>query len=174
MYKRQLIDSLQSKATLSPQLIKHFHSLCLDNLLDNKGEFKKIPNVIVGATFETLPPYQVPNAIAEWCDTLYYRFGNTNNGDDKLQAILESHIHFEKIHPFSDGNGRVGRLLIVYSCLEQNLPPVVIQKDDKARYISILRNHDINDFMSMAKDLQEQESRKIQAFKNQNNNIERK
>lgn len=169
-----LIDSLQSKAKLSPQLIKHFHALCLDNLLDNKGEFKKIPNVIVGATFETLPPYQVPNAIAEWCDTLYYRFGNTNNGDDKLQAILESHIHFEKIHPFSDGNGRVGRLLIVYSCLEQNLPPVVIQKDDKARYISILRNHDINDFMSMAKDLQEQESRKIQAFKNQNNNIERK
>lgn len=169
-----LIDSLQSKATLSPQLIKHFHSLCLDNLLDNKGEFKKIPNVIVGATFETTPPYQVPSAIAEWCDNLYYRFGNANNDDDKLQAILESHIHFEKIHPFSDGNGRIGRLLIVYSCLEQNLPPVVIQKDDKARYISILRNHDIDNFMSMAKDLQEQESRKIQAFENQNNNMKRK
>ena len=165
---KTLIDSLQSKAKLTPQLIKHFHALCLDNLLTNKGEFKKIPNIIVGATFDTLPPYQVPSAMADWCDNLYYRFDNANNDDDKLQAILESHIHFEKIHPFSDGNGRIGRLLIVYSCLEQNLSPVIIQKDDKARYISILRNHDIINFMSMAKNLQEQESKRIEIF---NNNI---
>lgn len=165
-----LINSLRLKAKLSPELIKHFHALCLENLLENKGEFKKIPNIIVGATFETLPPYQVPNAMSEWCNNLYYRFEIAQNSDDKIKAILESHIHFEKIHPFSDGNGRIGRLLIVYSCLEQDLPPIVIQKDDKARYIAILRNYDVANFMSMAKDLQEQESRRIQAFENQNNN----
>lgn len=166
-----LIDSLNAKEKLNPRLIKHFHALCLENLLENKGEFKKILNIIVGATFETLPPYQVPTAMQEWCDNLYYRFNNAKNDDDKLQAILESHIHFEKIHPFSDGNGRIGRLLIVYSCIEQNLPPAIIHKDDKAQYISIIRNNDIQNFMSMAKKLQKQELQKATIFKGQEKEI---
>ncbi len=166
-----LIESLNAKKQLNPKLIKHFHALCLENLLENKGEFKKIPNVIIGATFETLPPYQVPTAMQEWCNNLYYRFDNAKNDDDKLQAILESHIHFEKIHPFSDGNGRIGRLLIVYSCIEQNLPPAIIQKDSKAQYISIIRNNDIQNFMSMAKDLQKQELHKATIFQAQEKEI---
>lgn len=164
---KHLIDSLNTKRQLTPQLIKEFHALCLENLLDNKGEFKKIPNIIVGAPFDTLPPYQVPMAMTEWCENLYYRFDKAKNNDDKLKAILESHIHFEKIHPFSDGNGRIGRLLIVYSCLEQNLPPIIIQKDDKAQYISIIRTNNIDSFMSMAKDLQKKELQKIKTFENQ-------
>ncbi|MGX2971466.1 Fic family protein [Helicobacter sp. T3_23-1059] len=166
-----LIESLNAKKQLNPKLIKHFHALCLENLLDNKGEFKKVPNVIIGATFETLPPYQVPTAMQEWCNNLYHRFENAKNDDDKLQAILESHIHFEKIHPFSDGNGRIGRLLIVYSCIEQNLPPAIIQKDSKAQYISIIRNNDIQNFMSMAKDLQKQELHKATIFQAQEKEI---
>ena len=172
-YKQVLkcfMESLYAKEKLSPKLIKRFHALCLDNLLENKGEFKKIPNVIVGATFDTLPPYQVPIAMQEWCDNLYYRFDNSKNDDDKLQAILESHIHFEKIHPFSDGNGRIGRLLIVYSCIEQNLPPVIIQKDTKAQYVSIIRNNDIQNFMSMANNLQKQELQKAIMFTQGNKN----
>lgn len=166
-----LIESLNAKEQLNPKLIKHFHALCLENLLENKGEFKKVPNVIIGATFETLPPYQVPTAMQEWCNNLYDRFDNAKNDDDKLQAILESHIHFEKIHPFSDGNGRIGRLLIVYSCIEQNLPPAIIQKDSKAQYISIIRNNDIQNFMSMAKDLQKQELHKATIFQAQEKEI---
>lgn len=166
-----LIESLNAKEQLNPKLIKHFHALCLENLLENKGEFKKVPNVIIGATFETLPPYQVPIAMQEWCNNLYDRFDNAKNDDDKLQAILEAHIHFEKIHPFSDGNGRIGRLLIVYSCIEQNLPPAIIQKDSKAQYISIIRNNDIQNFMSMAKDLQKQELHKATIFQAQEKEI---
>ncbi|MGX2981909.1 Fic family protein [Helicobacter sp. 23-1045] len=162
-----LITSLQNKASLTPQLIKKFHALCLENLLENNGEFKKIPNIIIGAPFDTLPPYQVPTAMAQWCENLYYRFENAKNDDEKLCAILEAHISFEKIHPFSDGNGRIGRLLIVYSCLEQNLAPVIIQKGDKAQYISIIRNNDIKNFMKMAQNLQENEAQRMQIF-NQN------
>lgn len=99
-------------------------------------------------------------AMTELCENLYYCFDKAKNNDDKLKAILESHIHFEKIHPFSDGNGRIGRLLIVYSCLEQNLPPIIIQKDDKAQYISIIRTNNIDSFMSMAKDLQKKNCKK--------------
>lgn len=58
--------------------------------------------------------------------------------EEKLKAILEQHILFERIHPFSDSNGRVGRMLIFYSVLEQNLIPFVITKGQKEAYIKAL------------------------------------
>ncbi len=48
----------------------------------------------------------------EWCDSLNYKMKTLQDKEEKLKAILEQHILFERIHPFSDGNGRVGRMLI--------------------------------------------------------------
>ncbi len=81
-------------------------------LLPNKGAFKTTDNTILGASFETTPHFQVPMAIKEWCDNLNYKMKTLQDKEEKLKAILEQHILFERIHPFSDGNGRVGRMLI--------------------------------------------------------------
>lgn len=86
------------------------------------------------------------------------------NNDDKLRAILEAHIEFEKIHPFSDGNGRTGRFLIIYSCLEQNLTPIIIPKEQKGRYINVLRTNNINDFMEFSKEIQSVEKERCEEF----------
>ncbi|WP_143431266.1 Fic family protein, partial [Helicobacter pylori] len=80
----------------------------------------------------------------------------------KLKAILEQHILFERIHPFSDGNGRVGRALILYSVLEQNLVPFVITKEQKEAYIKALDTHNIENLYQLAKIFQEFELTRIQ------------
>lgn len=146
-----LSDCLKAKELLSPELMKEFHALLLDNLLASKGEFKKSRNP--KPDFDTLSPYQADYILQEWCDSLYFVFTNEKSDEHKLEAILQSHIHFERMRPFSDGNGRVGKLLIVYSCLEQDLMPVIIPKDCKNRYIEILAQHDLNGFLEIVQTL---------------------
>lgn len=97
---------------------------------------------------------------------MYFRFENAKDETEKINAILQAHIDFEKIHPFSDGNGRTGRLLMIYSCLEQNITPIVIEKEHKQIYINILRNNDNNDFFTLAKELQEKEEQRLLVFRN--------
>ena len=158
------IDALKENKRLDSTLIKEFHSIVMKDLLYNKGEFKNIQNVIVGSALETAKPYLVPTKIKDLSDNLYFKFDKATSDDDKLQAILESHIEFEKIHPFSDGNGRIGRILIIYSCLEQNLVPIIIPKEQKGRYINILRTNNIKDFMEFSKEIQSIENERCEKF----------
>ena len=59
---------------------------------------------------------------------------------DPFEKEARLHISFIRIHPFEDGNGRTGRLLINYELLKNNLFPVVIEKEDRIRYFEYLRN----------------------------------
>lgn len=158
------IDSLKENKRLDSTLIKEFHSIIMKDLLYNKGEFKTTQNAIIGSTLETVKPYLVPTKIKDLSDNLYFKFDKATNNDDKLRAILEAHIEFEKIHPFSDGNGRTGRFLIIYSCLEQNLMPIIIPKEQKGRYINVLRTNNINDFMEFSKEIQSVEKERCEEF----------
>lgn len=161
-----LIEKLKSKIKIDNELIKEFHKIIMRDLIDNNGNFKKLENMIIGANFEPTKPYLVPTELKNTMENLYYRLDNAKNDDDKLSAIIESHIKFEKIHPFSDGNGRTGRLLMIYSCLEQSLIPIIIPKEQKERYIAYLRNNDIENFVKFAKEIQEQEYLRYLKFSN--------
>ncbi len=166
----KMFSSLQEKAKIDEKLIKDFHRLIMNNLIDNNGKFKTIENLVVGANFEPTKPYLVPVAIKDMCDNLYFRLDNAKNDDDKLKAILQSHIKFEKIHPFSDGNGRTGRIIMIYGCLENNLAPIIIPKEQKNRYIAILRNNDIDGFMAFAKEIEKDEISRRNKFLSQRPN----
>ena len=161
-----LIQSLKDKQSLDNELIKSFHSIIMKDLIYNNGKFKTIDNLILGSNMETSKPYLVPTKLKDLCANLYFRFENAKDETEKINAILQAHIDFEKIHPFSDGNGRTGRLMMIYSCLEQNITPIVIEKEHKQRYINILRNNDNNDFFALAKELQEKEEQRLLVFKN--------
>lgn len=158
------IDSLKENKRLDSTVIKEFHSIIMKDLLYNKGEFKTTQNAIIGSRLETTKPYLVPTKIKDLSDNLYFKFDKARNDDDRLRAILEAHIEFEKIHPFSDGNGRTGRFLIIYSCLEQNLVPIIIPKEQKGRYINVLRTNDISDFMNLSKEIQSLEKERCEQF----------
>lgn len=131
-------------------------------LLPNKEAFKTADNTILGASFETTPHFQAPMAMKEWCDNLNYKMKTLQDKEEKLKAILEQHILFERIHPFSDGNGRVGRMLIFYSALEQNLAPFVITKEQKEAYIKALDMCNTESLYQLAKVSQEFELTRIQ------------
>lgn len=160
------IEKLKSNTKIDLELIKFFHSFIMKDLHEEAGKFKTLENAIIGADFETAKPYLVSSLLKDMCDNLYYKLENSKNDEEKIKAILQSHIHFEKIHPFSDGNGRIGRLLIAYSCFEHNLTPIVIPKEEKAYYISYLRANKIDDVMiDFIKKIQKEEQQRIEKFK---------
>lgn len=96
------------------------------------GEYKKYPNV-VGNT-ETAAPKDVPGEIRKLVD----RYNSIQK--PALDDILDFHVRFEKIHPFYDGNGRVGRLLMFKQCLKADIVPFVIEEDYRAFYYRGLKN----------------------------------
>ena len=159
------IEKLQEKVKIDAELIKFFHSLIMKDLHEQAGKFKILQNAIIGADFETAKPYLVPVLLKELCDNLYFRLENSKSEEEKIQAIFKSHIDFEKIHPFSDGNGRTGRLLMVYSCLEANTMPIIIPKDKKDFYISYLRKAKVDeDCINFIKNIQAQERERYMKF----------
>lgn len=112
---------------------------------------------ILGAEFGPVKPYQVPYVMQEWCDNYNFRIKNAKTDEEKVEIILDQHIKFERIHPFGDGNGRTGRLLIIDSCLRENLVPIIIPKEEKTKYIEFLANEDSKNFTKWALELQKEE-----------------
>ena len=159
-----LITVLENKTKIDNELIKRFHKLIMQDLIDNNGSFKKVENMIIGANFTPTKPYLVPMELKNIVDNLYYGLDNAENDKAKIYSIVKSHIDFERIHPFSDGNGRTGRLLMIYSCLEQNLMPIVIPKEQKERYMSCLRDGNIEEFVKFVLEIQTQEEERLIGF----------
>lgn len=137
--------------------IKDYNKIIMANLSDDAGQYKKIANIILGAEFEPVKPYQVPYVMQEWCDNYNFRIKNAKTDEEKVEIILDQHIKFERIHPFGDGNGRTGRLLIIDSCLRENLVPIIIPKEEKTKYIEFLANEDSKNFTKWALELQKKE-----------------
>ena len=74
------------------------------------------------------------------------------------------HYQLVTIHPFEDGNGRTGRLLINYELLKNDLPPIVIVKEDRVMYFEFLRNNDSNGLAKWLKELSTREEERLERF----------
>ena len=125
-----IIDN--AKVQLSEKMIKNLHKMLKNNTSDaNKtwfkvGDYKKLPNEIGGKA--TCLPEQVDKEMKKLLKK--YNIKTTKN----LEDIVEFHKLFEAIHPFQDGNGRVGRLIMFKECLKNNLAPFIITEDFKYYY----------------------------------------
>lgn len=160
-----LLDLLDKKEKeIKVEEIKDYNKIIMANLSDDAGQYKKVANIILGAEFEPVKPYQVPYVMQEWCDNYNFRIKNAKTDEEKVEIILDQHIKFERIHPFGDGNGRTGRLLIIDSCLRENLVPIIIPKEDKTKYIEFLANEDSKNFTKWALELQKKELERINYF----------
>ena len=161
-----ILTHLLNEETLTIEIIKEIHADLTDRLQHDRGQFKKNENMIIGAEFQTASPSETPYLMAQLVDNLTYRLNMAESEDEKLLAILDTHIQFERIHPFSDGNGRTGRMVLNYSLLQQGFPPLIIEKETKAEYIEFLGNQDLDGFFNFSKELIEKEQKRMQGFQN--------
>lgn len=125
-----IIDN--ARASLTENFIKELHLTLKSSTSDSRkdwfavGEYKKFPNEVGG--IETALPEDVSSKIKALFAE--YRLKEDKSFDD----ILDFHVKFERIHPFQDGNGRVGRLIMFKECLKYNIVPFIIDEDLKLFY----------------------------------------
>ena len=128
------IDSIidNAKYALSEKYIKELHFLLKSGTSDSRkdwfavGEYKKLPNEVGG--IDTTLPEEVHNevkALLAWYNSLE---------NVTFEDVVEFHVRFERIHPFQDGNGRVGRLIMFKECLKHNVVPFIIDEEHKLFY----------------------------------------
>ena len=165
-YRKAFNTLLEADRKITTELIKKYNKYIMENLHDLNGKFKTTQNLILGAEFEPTKPYLVPFEIEDWCNNLSYRLENAKTNEEKVEIIMDQHIKFEKIHPFNDGNGRTGRLLIIHSCLKEDLEPIIIPKEEKGKYINLLARENLKELTKWALQLQEKERDRIEKFSN--------
>ena len=130
-----IIDYTDEK--LTEDFIKHLHALLKTGTSDSckdwfaVGDYKRMPNEVGGQ--ETCPPQEVHRQMKALLSEY------NHNRRKTLEDILDFHVRFEKIHPFQDGNGRVGRLLMFKECLAHHLVPFIITDELKLFYYRGLR-----------------------------------
>ncbi len=137
-----LVGLLAESQSLNIAQIKEFHSLLTDRLQHDKGQFKTQQNAIRGAEFKTAAPEETPFLMSQWADNANYRLDLLKDEDQILEVLADTHIQFERIHPFSDGNGRTGRLILMYLSMKYLGVPIVIRKEWRGQYMEYLGEQD--------------------------------
>lgn len=129
-----------ANARLTQKNIKELHRILKSGTSDSRkdwfavGDYKKVPNEVGGR--ETSPPEKVAGEIKALLEQYHRKEENT------LKDILDFHVQFERIHPFQDGNGRVGRLILFKECLKNNIVPFIIEDTLKMYYYRGLKEWD--------------------------------
>jgi len=133
-----IIDS--ARAVLTEKFIKDLHFILKNGTSDSRkdwfvvGDYKKLPNEVGG--MDTT----IPEEVADKMKTLLMEY---NAKDVKtFEDILDFHVKFERIHPFQDGNGRIGRLIMFKECLKNNIVPFIVDDNLKMFYYRGLKEWD--------------------------------
>lgn len=136
LYVQRLVAE---KAPLSEKVIKDVHSLVLMDRPNDKGVYRRIPVAITGARHEPLHPYLVP----ELMERLIAAQKGVKRHPIENAAVF--HLDFEGTHPFIDGNGRTGRLLLNLMLMRYGYPPVDVKLADKTRYYACFDSYNDDD-----------------------------
>ncbi|GHU52674.1 cell division protein Fic [Clostridia bacterium] len=115
---------------LTVRIIKDIHSLVLMNDTFNKGIYRSVPVRISGALHQPPRPEFVPMQM----ETLIADYDSLKSDKHIIEAVSEFHLRFEGIHPFIDGNGRTGRLILNLELIKAGLLPVNIKYTDRHKY----------------------------------------
>ncbi len=123
-------DIAKKDVPLSEFVIKNIHSLVLIDQPEDRGVFRKIPVRIAGAYTEPVQPYMIEPRIAE----LICENEKRKKAMNAIERIARFHLEFEGIHPFIDGNGRTGRLIMNLDLIRQGYPPINVKYADRRKY----------------------------------------
>ena len=144
----KMLDTLDEP--LTQELIKQFHYELKSGVFEDRangyaiGDYKQRPNMI--GMYQTVRPENV----AQEMDSLMDWYNNQNIN---ISVLAEFHARYESIHPFQDGNGRTGRLILFRECLKNGIGPVVIEDANRNEYLEALKEYreekSLNKIMSL-------------------------
>jgi len=152
-----VFESIKKNNNLDERFIKQLNETINKNIKDTVG-YRKVQVFIRGSEHIPPSPEKIPNLMN------YYIYNYNNEIEDIFTKIARYHIEFETIHPFEDGNGRTGRLLINYELLKNDIPPVVITKEERVEYFEFIRKNDIPAFAKWLQELSVKEKERMRRF----------
>jgi len=133
---RKVVDLiLKKKFKITEKDIIKMHKILIQNI-DSRIGYKKFQNEIIGSNLELTHPKKVKQEMSE----LIEWYNEKNKVLNPVQIAALFHGKFEKIHPFADGNGRVGRFIINTILLNNNYPPLIVRKTQRQSYIKCLQD----------------------------------
>ena len=130
----KMLDTLD--VNLDQKIIKSFHFELKSGVFEDRangyaiGDYKKRPNMI--GIHQTTLPSQVPEAMTELLNWYHAQ-------DISLETLAEFHARYEIIHPFQDGNGRTGRIILFRECLRHDISPFIIEDANRPEYLEALK-----------------------------------
>ena len=140
-YVRELV---KEKAPLTESVIKQIHYLVLADKKDDRGVYRRVPVRIMGAHHEPVQPYLIEPRMEQ----LLLDYAASE--EHIVTRLARFHIEFEGIHPFIDGNGRTGRLLVNLELMKAGYPPIDIKFTDRVAYYNAFDEyHEKHDLSAM-------------------------
>lgn len=133
-------ELVKEKVALSENVIKDIHSIVLMDRPQDRGVYRRIPVIILGTVHEPPQPYLVPILMEQ----LIEEYNTQMNEKHIIEKVALFHLKFESIHPFIDGNGRTGRLLLNFELMKAGYPPVNIKFKDRKRYYDCFTYYHLN------------------------------
>jgi len=124
------------------------HGILMNAIRPDAGGYRNHGVRIAGANVPTANYVKVPDLMK----ALMADVGKKKATQDTIRRIASIHARFETIHPFGDGNGRIGRLLMHAMALRENLPPAVILQENRRLYITYLNKAQIKDDLTLFTD----------------------
>ena len=152
-----VFKNLQNEDGFDERLIKKKNETINRDIKDTEG-YRTVQVFIRGSEHIPPAPEKIPNLMT------YFVYNYNHDEEDIFTKIARYHIEFEKIHPFEDGNGRTGRLLLNYELLKNDIPPVVISKEERVKYFEFLKNNDSTGLAEWLKELSTEEKERMEKF----------
>ncbi|MBI4825263.1 MAG: Fic family protein [Nitrospirae bacterium] len=142
-----LFGYLEGKNKINEDLILKLHSILMNGIKDDAGFYRRHGVRIVGSNVPTANYIKVPALMQGIIEDI------SRGQKDNIAHVSNIHARFEQIHPFSDGNGRIGRLILTAMLLKKSIAPAVIMQEEKNIYYACLRAAQLKYDYSQLEDL---------------------
>ena len=163
-----VLDLVKQKTEITESVIKQIHSLVLMDSPQDKGVYRKVPVVITGSSVNPPQPYLIQKQMED----LMLELKDWQNYRHIIEQVALFHLKFETIHPFIDGNGRTGRLLLNLMLMQNGYLPINIKFSDRKKYYSCFEKyHKTNNptaMINLIKTLQQEQLKQYLSLLNVN------
>ncbi|MGI6377915.1 Fic family protein [bacterium] len=123
-----VLTLVKDNVSMSESIIKQIHYFVLADKKEDRGVYRRVPVYIFGAQYKPAQPYLIENKMQQLLESFLA------SKEHIITKLARFHLEFERIHPFIDGNGRTGRLLINLELMKAGFPPIDIKFTDRTAY----------------------------------------